>query len=273
MHLAGPPSTHFEPSLVIAPERRGAVAWSQFNQHYERLQAGPWWRINEGTRYSWTRRLARLAMAWSMERSEALLDLGTKARVLRGFPLPRDPDVVFFGAEVGWEALLVQALFGDQGRVLLVDVDPAARRRFDNAPRELRVPAPRGWPERELVLRRDPKRIEYLEEDFFAVREKGAFDVGIDWGLVEHFEGERRRAVMRCFQEWLRPGGLQITAVPRDALSTRAFYRVFSDELNFGYRELMTPEELARALSAAGFESMVQVTTSTTCIALSRVRG
>lgn len=58
--------------------------------------------------------------------------------------------------------------------------------------------------------------------------------------------------------------------MPRDALSTRTFYRVFSDELNFGYRELMSPAELSQALCAGGFEPLVQVATPTTCIALSR---
>lgn len=272
MHLTAPLSRYFDPATVVAPERRGAVSWSQFNQHYERLQHGPWSRINDETRYPWPRRLMRLAMAWSIQRSQALLDLRTKARVLRDFPLKRDPDIVFFGAEVGWEALLVQALFGNGGRVVLVDCDPAAYQRFLNAPPELRVPAPPGWPEPDLVLRRDPDRITYLREDFFDAREPGGFDVGIDWGLIEHFQGDRRQEAMRCFQRWLRPGGLQISAVPRDAFSTRLFYELFSDELNFGHRELMTAPELATALASGGFEPIRQLATPTTCIALSRVR-
>jgi len=267
MHVTAPLSRHYDATAVIAPERRGAVAWGLFNEHYERLQMAPWQRINEGVERPWYLRLLRAVMARSVQRSGVLLDLERKAEVLARLPIRKNPSVVFFGAEVGWEALLVQALFGGD-RVVLVDCDPAAHRRFLAAPAEKRVRAPRGWPEPELVLRRD--KAEYVLGDFFDVTEHGAFDVGIEWGLLEHFPGDAKTAVLRSFREWLRPGGLEISAVPRDTFGVRTFYRVFADELNFGYRELMSPAELDAALVAGGFEVVARAQTSTSCVALSR---
>jgi hypothetical protein len=271
--VTGPLSRHYDQALVVAPERRGEVAWGQFNRHYHRLQHDHWSTINRGTDHPWYRRLKRLAMAWFIQRTGGFLDLRRKAKVISRFDLPRDPDVVFFGAEVGWEAVLVQALFGDGGRVVLVDCDPEAYQRFLDAPTEMVVKAPRGLPGRELVLRRDPDRIEYVQEDFFDWCEPEAFDVGIDWGLLEHFPGDRKLDVMKRFQACLRPGGHQISAVPRDAMSTRSFYKTFPDELNFGYRELMTMAELADLLERGGFELVQRVTTPTTCIALGTRSG
>ena len=58
--------------------------------------------------------------------------------------------------------------------------------------------------------------------------------------------------------------------MPRDTWSVRTFYRVFADELNFGYRELMSQDELDRALVAGGFEVIARAATPTSCVALSR---
>lgn len=270
MRLTEPLSRHFDEALVVEPERRGGVAWGQFNEHYHRLQLEPWSRINRDTDHPWHRRVRRLVMAWFVQRTGALLDLKRKARIISRFPLPRDPDIVFFGAEVGWEAVLVQALFGAGGRVVLVDCDPMAFRRYQEAPPELEVRAPPGFPTRTLTLRRDPARIEYVQADFFDWCEPDAFDVGIDWGLLEHYPGPHKRAVMARFQRCLRAGGQQITAVPRDSLPTRSFYRTFSDELNFGYRELASMDEFAVMLEDGGFEVIERVATSTTCVALAR---
>ena len=268
MRLTGPASRHFDPALVEAPDRRGEVAWSLFNQHYHRLQTLPWSRINEGVAMPWHRRAARLVMAWFIQRTGAILDLRRKAALLSRFPIPRDPDVIFFGAEVGWEAALIRALFGDGGRLVLVDCDPLAYQRFCDAPPTLTVRGPGGRP---LVLRRD--RAEYVRADFFEHDEPGAFDVGLDWGLLEHFRGERKAAVLRRFGRFLRDGGVQLSAVPRDSLSTRIFYRAFGDELNFGYRELLEMPELEAALASGGFEVVARAQTPTTCVALSRPVG
>ena len=271
MHLTGPLSRYYDAAALVAPERRGAVAWGLFNTHYDRLQHAPWQRINDGVERPWYLRWLRTIMARSVQRSGVLLDLERKASLFRRMPLPANPDVVFFGAEVGWEALVIQALFGGGGRVVLVDCDPAAYARFQAAPTEKRVRAPRGFPQRELILRKE--RVEYLQQDFFDGDQRGEFDVGLDWGLLEHYAGDAKIAVLGRFRDWLRADGFQISAVPRDTWQVRMFYRVFADELNFGYRELLRPPELAAALAAGGFAVQHQQTTSTSCVALSRPKG
>ncbi len=267
MRVTGPLSKDFDESLVIAPEHRGGVAWAQFNRSYERLQVESWTKINAGAARPWWRKLQRLSVAWFLQRREALLDLRGKAAMLSTFDLKKDPDIVFFGAEVGWEAAIVQALFGDQGRVVLVDCDPVAYERYKHAPQERRIKAPRGWPQSELLLRRDPARIEYVRQDFFEWQEPGAFDVGIDWGLIEHFPGDSKTAVVQRMRRMLRADGRQVSAVPRDTLSIRLFYSAFCDELNFGYRELMSMNEFVTELEKGGLAVQQKIATATTCLA------
>lgn len=273
MYVTRPLSVHFDSSLVVAPERRGGVAWQQFNQHYARLQRDPWFKINAGCDHPWYRRLVRLFMAWSIQRSGALLDLSTKAEVISRFPIPADPNIVFFGAEVGWEAALVRALFGDGGRTVLIDCDPSAHRRFLSAPERLRVRAPTGWETSYLTLERAHPKTEYVQADFWDHKEPREFDVGIDWGLLEHYPGSQKAGVLAQFRRFLVDGGVELTAVPRDTLGTRWFYRAFSDELNFGYRELLSQSEFSDLLRGGGFEVLREVATPTTCVALARVSG
>ncbi|MCO4743729.1 MAG: class I SAM-dependent methyltransferase [Proteobacteria bacterium] len=262
MYVTKPPSQHFDREGVLLPEQRGGVAWSQFNRSYAALQTDDWRQINASRRYSLPVRALRWVIARFLHQKDALRGLGTKRKLFAPLPVKRDPDIVFFGAEVGWEASLLQALFGDGGRVVLVDADPAAYQRYLDAPRTLQVG--------DLTLTRDPDRIEYVQADFFDWQEQGAFDVGLDWGLIEHFKGERKHAVLQRFAECLRPDGLQITAVPRDTYGMRAFYWLFADELNFGYRELHTPRELATILDAAGLRVVARHNTPDTCVVASR---
>src|SRR5262245_61670214 len=84
MYLAGPPSRDFEPHAIVAPERFGAVAWSDFNRSYARLQVTPWRLINRGRPYGALRRGLRLLIAYLTERNDAFVDLATKAEALAG---------------------------------------------------------------------------------------------------------------------------------------------------------------------------------------------
>ncbi len=280
MYLTREPSRHFDASQVIDPDHRGAVAWNQFNHHFAELITRDWRRINDGpvARPAWLRLLRRI-LAWGIHRRDAFLDLERKARVLWRFApaMPRDPRIVFFGAEAGWEALLVDALFATgqrSGRVVLIDVDPAAHQRFLAGPAETRVKAPRGFPGgTELVLVRDPARVEYVQQDFFTLERPAGFDVGIDWGLLEHFPDPAKGRLLARLRQFLAPGGVQISSVPRDCLALKLFYRAFRDELNFGYRELLTPAEHAARLEAGGLQVLDQVTMPTNCVALTRPRA
>ncbi len=81
---------------------------------------------------------------------------------------------------------------------------------------------------------------------------RAEFDVGIDWGLIEHYPDSGKRDMLDLFKKFLKPSGLQISSCPRNRLVVRLFYRAFSDELNLGYRELMSLGELGAHLEAAG---------------------
>ena len=252
MRVTLPLARGFDPAQVRDPERCGAVDRARFNANFERFLNTPWREVNrafEGPR--WLRAL-RLALAFAQQQRGAIHDFAGKARALSRFRVPPNPSIVFFGAEAGWEAAILQALFGAGGEVVLIDQDPAAHERYLHAPTNVRVRAPKGRAGRWLDVERDLDRWRYLRENFFDVAPDGRFDVGIDWGLIEHFDDEGKRNLIAHFRKFLKPGGIQISSCPRDRFAVRLFYRAFADELNVGYRELMTLGELAERIEGAG---------------------
>ena len=252
MRLAGPLSRQFDPASVHDPASTGEVDWSRFNVNFEQLLGKDWRDVNRHARCSFGWRLLRLYLSFLQHRRNAILDFEGKLRVFSRLNLPPNPSIVHFGAEAGWEAALLQALYGDKGRVLLIDSDPMAYQRFARSPRTLRVRAPRGTDRRWIDVVRDPARMEYVREDFFRMEAPGSFDVGIDWGLIEHYDDPGKQSLISMFRGFLRPHGVQISSCPRNRLAVRLFYRAFSEELNFGYRELMTLRELSAHVERSG---------------------
>ena len=242
------------------PGTFGSGDWALFNANFERFLNTPWRRVNQGHRGpAWLRAL-RLGIAYAQQRRDAIHDFAGKAAALARLRVPPDPSIVFFGAEAGWEAAILQALFGAGGEVVLIDEDPAAHDRFRHAPLAARVRAPRGSARRELLVKRDPDRWRYLRQNFFDVPPEPRFDVGIDWGLIEHFPDPGKARLIAHFRKFLKPGALQISSTPRDRLAVRLFYRAFADELNTGYRELMTLPELTDRIESAGGTIETQLT-------------
>ena len=252
MRLTLPHSRHFDPANVADPEQTGEVDWSRFNANFERLLGTSWREVNRDADCGLPRRLLRLGLAFQQQHRSAILDLEGKLRVFSRLKLPPNPDIVHFGAEVGWEAAILQALFGDRGRVLLIDSDPMAYQRFLRAPLSARVRMPRPSIRRWIDIHRNPERIEYAREDFYRVPALGEFDVGIDWGLIEHYDDPGKQSLISLFRTFLTPEGVQICSCPRNRLAVRLFYRAFADELNFGYRELMTIKELSNHVERNG---------------------
>ncbi len=260
MWVTRPLARGFDPARIRDPERSGAVDWALFNANFERFLNTPWWRVNQGHRGpAWLRAL-RLGIAYAQQRRDAIHDFTGKAAALSRLRVPPDPSIVFFGAEAGWEAAILQALFGAGGEVVLIDEDPAAHDRFRHAPLAVRVRAPRGSARHELLVKRDPDRWRYLRQNFFDVPPEPRFDVGIDWGLIEHFPDPGKARLIAHFRRFLKPGALQISSTPRDRFAVRLFYRAFADELNTGYRELMTLPELTDRIESAGGTIETQLT-------------
>lgn len=252
MRLTGPLSRQFDPASVSEAESTGEVDWSRFNANFERLLGTDWREVNRHADCSPGWRLMRLYLSFLQQRRNAILDFEGKLRVFSRLRLPPNPSIVHFGAEAGWEAALLRALHGDKGRVLLIDSDPVAYQRFTQSPRRVRVRAPRGSELRWIDVIRDPARMEYAREDFFRMKAPGSFDVGIDWGLIEHYDDPGKRSLISLFRSFLGPQGVQISSCPRDRLAVRLFYRAFSEELNLGYRELMTLRELSDHVERSG---------------------
>ena len=253
MRVTRPLSRRFDPDSVKDADQTGNVDWSSFNSNFKNLLARSWRDVNHATDCSLPRRLLRLGMAFQQQRRNAILDFEGKVRVFSKLRIPPNPDIVHFGAEVGWEPAILQALFGDRGRVLLIDSDPMAYERFLQAPRSVRVRMPLRSKQRFIDIYRDPERIEYVRDDFFGVQAPASFDVGIDWGLIEHYDDVGKQSLIALFRSFLRPSGVQICSCPRDRLAVRLFYRAFADELNFGYRELMSLNELSSHVERGGY--------------------
>ena len=252
MRLTLPLARDFDPARIEDPERCGAVDWARFNANFERFLNTPWRQVNRGYQGAAWMRALRLVLARAQPRHGAIHDFEGKMAALARLRIPKDPSIVFFGAEAGWEAAIVQALFGAGGEVVLIDQDPAAYERYLKAARSVRVRAPRGRGRRWSNVERDLERWRYLRENFFDVAPSGRFDVGIDWGLIEHFDDTGKGRLIAHFRQFLKPGGIQVSSCPRDRLAVRLFYRAFADELNVGYRELMTLSELAERIEGAG---------------------
>lgn len=252
MRLTAPLSHQFDRTNVTDAATTGDVDWSSFNSNFEQLLATDWRAVNKGIDCSLPRRLLRSWLAFLQHRRNAILDLEGKLRIFSGLDLPPNPSIVHFGAEVGWEAAALQALFGDNGRVVLIDSDPMAYERFLRAPLSASVRAPRGRRGQWIEIKRNPDQIEYLREDFFRLNLTGSFDVGIDWGLIEHYDDSGKQGLISLFRDIVGPRGVQICSCPRDRLAVRLFYRAFSEELNLGYRELMALEELVAHVERAG---------------------
>lgn len=252
MRLTLPLSRDLDLDKIPDPKRTGAVDWTQFNTNFEHLLSTRWRDVNQGAHCSRPRRLLRLLLAFLQQKRNAVLDFEGKLRVLSKLRIPPNPDIVYFGAEAGWEAAILQALFGSEGKVVLIDQDPMAYQRFLHAPHSIRVRAPRHWNEPRFLVERDPAAMQYVRQDFFEFETDTKFDVGIDWGLIEHYDDVGKLELVARFRDFLKPSGLQICSCPRNRLAVRLFYRAFAEELNVGYRELMTLGELVALLQRTG---------------------
>ena len=80
--------------------------------------------------------------------------------------------------------------------------------------------------------------------------EDGAFDAVTSWGVIEHDPNGPRAALLE-FRRVLAPGGVVIVSVPRDSALRRRL--VDSGGRTF-FQYLMTEEELADEVRAAGFD-------------------
>jgi SAM-dependent methyltransferase len=102
---------------------------------------------------------------------------------------------------------------------------------------------------------------DYVEGDAFALQDRlrGAFDVSMSFGLVEHFLGEQRQAMVGAHLQLLRPGGIAFLGVPnRWGIVYRAWMATLKRRGTWplGTEVPFTADELARLVRAAGGEPL-----------------
>jgi SAM-dependent methyltransferase len=76
---------------------------------------------------------------------------------------------------------------------------------------------------------------------------RDAFDLVYSVGLLEHFPDKRK--ILDAHIALTRPGGLVLIYVPIDTPAVRELSRLAAEWENFGYRELLTPDELRSAVA------------------------
>ncbi|MGE0384274.1 MAG: class I SAM-dependent methyltransferase [Gammaproteobacteria bacterium] len=80
----------------------------------------------------------------------------------------------------------------------------------------------------------------------------GTYDLVYSIGLVEHFPD--KSVIVNAHRQLARPGALVLLYVPIDSEVNRRLTAMAPDLENFGYRELLTPEELAESCLVPGLE-------------------
>ena len=73
-------------------------------------------------------------------------------------------------------------------------------------------------------------------------------------GLVEHFPDAYKPVAFEMHRRFLKPGGTAIITTPRLQLTSKLFYTLFADLMNFSYRELMDISQLGLYAYENGFE-------------------
>ena len=80
----------------------------------------------------------------------------------------------------------------------------------------------------------------------------GRYDLVYSIGLLEHFPDKSE--ILAAHIRLAKPGGLILIYVPIDTEANRTLTGMAADWENFGYRELLTPEELGRACDDPALE-------------------
>lgn len=186
-------------------------------------------------------------------KEDAVWDPRGKRALFEGLDVKK-PKILFLGSADGYEAMQLMAMYPG-GHAVLVDYDDFCKEeRFGN------------FPEAYPFLGTDPAtgaNKVYYREDFditFEVKDireldyAAEFDIVLSVGLIEHFPDEHKPHSIEMHRRFLKPGGYAIVTTPRNQLRSRLYYRVMGELVNFGYRELMTAEQMGLYMYENGFD-------------------
>ena len=184
---------------------------------------------------------------------DAVWDPRGKRALFAGLDVKR-PRILFLGAADGYEAMQLAAMYPG-GHTVLVDYDAFCKtHRFGQFPAEypfLGVDAATGH---QRVWYREQMDIDFEVEDIRALKYGKEFDIVVSIGLVEHFPDSHKAEAFESHRRFVKPGGYVIFTTPRDQWRSRAWYWTMSDALNYGYRELMTVDQLGLYSTEYGFD-------------------
>ena len=204
-----------------------------------------WEALEESLRWTYWNKIHRVEDAiWDPRGKRALFD-GLDAK---------KPEILFLGAADGYEAMQLMAMYPG-GHAVLVDYDDYCRTdRFGKFPeaypflgRDPSSGAPRVW-------YRDQMDIDFEVSDIRDLKYGKEFDIVISVGLIEHFPDEYKPQAFEMHRRFLKPGGTALITTPRLQLTSKLFYMLFADLMNFAYRELMDVTHLGLYAYENGFE-------------------
>lgn len=184
---------------------------------------------------------------------DAVWDPRGKRALFEGLDVEK-PEILFLGAADGYEAMQLMAMYPG-GHAVLVDYDDFCRTdRFGKFPerypfvgKDVRNGNPRIW-------YKDEMNIDFEVVDIRDLKYGREFDVVVSIGLVEHFPDEYKHVAIDFHRRFLKRGGYAIFTTPRQQVRSKLFYTVMGDIMNFGYRELMTPQQLGLYVYENGFD-------------------
>ena len=185
---------------------------------------------------------------------DAIWDPRGKRALFEGLDL-RAPRILFLGAAEGYEAMQLAAMYPG-GEVVLVDYDEFCKtERFEKFPEAYpflgQNPATGTWD----VYHRPDFNVHFEVADIRDLTYGPEFDVVLSVGLLEHFPDEMKPMVVDWHRKFVKPGGYVIMTTPRKQFKSLIWYRVMERLLNYGYRELMTSQQL----SLYAFENGLQI--------------
>ncbi len=198
------------------------------------------------------------ALRWSLWNKvhrvqDAIWDPRGKRALFGGLDVEK-PEILFLGAADGYEAMQLMAMYPG-GHAVLVDYDEyCVDGRFGAFPEAYpflgdnpSTGAPKVW-------YRDQMNIDYEVSDIRDLKYGKEFDIVVSIGLIEHFPDEYKPVAFEMHRRFLKPGGYAIMTTPRVQATSKLFYTLFADVMNFAYRELMDVKHLGLYAYENGFE-------------------
>ncbi len=142
-----------------------------------------------------------------------------------------NPRILELGAGTGFLTRLLLTLYGGTG--VLVDNCKGSFEAYNKVQDEIN------------------EKITYVLHDIFTVNFMEKFDVVCSFGLIEHFKDKNK--VLSVHKRFLNENGLLIIIVPLDTRLSRIFFESHP-EINLGYRELLTKNEVLEELKACNLD-------------------